>query len=132
MLFGLKVATRFLSTIWKPVQTKVVSTTISTTFMHFSTSKTVLHLPNISKLRTCVVGSGPAGFYSAESLFRLEKDLLIPVEVDIIEKLPTPFGLVRTGVAPDHPESKLVENNFTQLAEKANCRFDESVKNWKT
>ena len=51
-------------------------------------------------LRVAVVGSGPAGFYAADAL--LKSDL--GVEVDLIERLPTPWGLVRLGVAPDHPE----------------------------
>src|SRR5690349_9416581 len=59
--------------------------------------------------RVCVVGSGPAGFYTAESLLKTNE---IDVSVDIIEKLPTPYGLVRFGVAPDHPEVKLVTKKF--------------------
>ncbi|KZV46272.1 NADPH:adrenodoxin oxidoreductase, mitochondrial-like [Dorcoceras hygrometricum] len=55
-------------------------------------------------LRICVVGSGPAGFYTAEKLLKAHEG----VEVDIIDRLPTPFGLVRSGVAPDHPETKVV------------------------
>ncbi|KAL0385055.1 UNVERIFIED_CONTAM: NADPH:adrenodoxin oxidoreductase, mitochondrial [Sesamum radiatum] len=54
-------------------------------------------------LRICVVGSGPAGFYTAEKILKAHEK----VEVDIIDRLPTPFGLVRSGVAPDHPETKL-------------------------
>jgi adrenodoxin-NADP+ reductase len=45
------------------------------------------------------------------------------VAIDILEQLPTPFGLVRTGVAPDHPDTKNVENKFTSVAEKPNVRF---------
>nr|XP_047920169.1 NADPH:adrenodoxin oxidoreductase, mitochondrial isoform X2 [Anser cygnoides] len=52
--------------------------------------------------RVCVVGSGPAGFYTAQHLLK-HHDL---AQVDIYEKLPVPFGLVRFGVAPDHPEVK--------------------------
>ena len=55
-------------------------------------------------LRVAVVGSGPAGFYAASAL--LASDL--PVEVDLLERLPTPWGLVRLGVAPDHPNIKAV------------------------
>lgn len=53
--------------------------------------------------RVAVVGSGPAGFYSAYRL--LEK--LPEAQVDIYESLPVPFGLSRFGVAPDHPEVKV-------------------------
>ncbi|KAM3592737.1 uncharacterized protein V6R79_024123 [Siganus canaliculatus] len=52
--------------------------------------------------RVCIVGSGPAGFYTAQHLLKARQD----VEVDIYERLPVPFGLVRFGVAPDHPEVK--------------------------
>ena len=51
-------------------------------------------------LRVAVVGSGPAGFYAAASLLDAED---ARVEVDMLERLPTPWGLVRLGVAPDHP-----------------------------
>jgi ferredoxin--NADP+ reductase len=53
-------------------------------------------------LRVAVVGSGPSGFYAAEALLRSE----LNVRVDIIERLPAPYGLVRNGVAPDHPKLK--------------------------
>ena len=60
--------------------------------------------------KVAVVGSGPSGFYAAEAL------LEAGAEVDVIERLPTPFGLVRFGVAPDHPKLKSVCQNFTQIA----------------
>ncbi|KAG4955195.1 hypothetical protein JHK87_040789 [Glycine soja] len=53
-------------------------------------------------LRVCVVGSGPAGFYTAEKMLKAHQQ----AHVDIIDRLSTPFGLVRSGVAPDHPETK--------------------------
>eukprot|EP01117_Protostelium_nocturnum_P013065 TRINITY_DN4850_c0_g1_i1.p1 TRINITY_DN4850_c0_g1~~TRINITY_DN4850_c0_g1_i1.p1 ORF type:complete len:235 (-),score=95.88 TRINITY_DN4850_c0_g1_i1:56-760(-) len=105
--------------------------------------------------KICVVGSGPAGFYTAESLVKMSKerkarpplasssplsplhsipsvnsiqsqgypdspqkhreDSKIELKVDILEKLPSPFGLVRFGVAPDHPEVKLVSHKFEEL-----------------
>ena len=55
-------------------------------------------------LRVAVVGSGPAGFYAAGALLASED---ASVEVDLIERLPTPWGLVRLGVAPDHPNIKV-------------------------
>lgn len=70
-------------------------------------------------LRICVVGSGPAGFYTAEKLLKAHKG----VEVDIIDRLPTPFGLVRSGVAPDHPETKVVINQFSRVAQNERCSF---------
>ena len=70
-------------------------------------------------VKTCIVGSGPAGFYSAQYILKH----LPNSRVDLIEKLPVPFGLVRFGVAPDHPEVKNVINTFTKTAENPNFRF---------
>jgi len=70
-------------------------------------------------LRVAVVGSGPAGFYAAGHL--LQSDL--PVEVDLIERLPTPWGLVRLGVAPDHPNIKAVSRAFEKIAAQPGFRF---------
>ncbi|XP_066442426.1 NADPH:adrenodoxin oxidoreductase, mitochondrial isoform X2 [Eleutherodactylus coqui] len=67
----------------------------------------------------CVVGSGPAGFYTAQHLLKHHSEAI----VDIYEKLPVPFGLVRFGVAPDHPEVKNVINTFTQTARSERCNF---------
>ncbi len=70
-------------------------------------------------LRVAVVGSGPAGFYAAGHL--LDSDL--PVEVDMLERLPTPWGLVRLGVAPDHPKIKAVSKAFERIAAQPGFRF---------
>jgi ferredoxin--NADP+ reductase len=70
-------------------------------------------------LRVAVIGSGPAGFYAAGAL--LSADL--PVEVDLIERLPTPWGLVRLGVAPDHPKIKSVSRAFEKIAAQPGFRF---------
>jgi ferredoxin--NADP+ reductase len=72
-----------------------------------------------SALRIAVVGSGPAGFYAAAALLDAET----PIEVDMIERLPTPWGLVRLGVAPDHPKLKSVSRAFERIAEKPGFRF---------
>jgi ferredoxin--NADP+ reductase len=69
-------------------------------------------------LRVAIVGSGPTGFYTAEHLFK-QKDRV--VEVDLFERLPTPFGLVRGGVAPDHQKIKSVTKAYDRIA--ANPRF---------
>ncbi|XP_041076598.1 NADPH:adrenodoxin oxidoreductase, mitochondrial isoform X2 [Polyodon spathula] len=69
--------------------------------------------------QVCIVGGGPAGFYTAQHLLKSHKG----VQVDIFEKLPVPFGLVRFGVAPDHPEVKNVINTFTQTARQDRCGF---------
>src|SRR5213080_3395457 len=71
-------------------------------------------------LRVAVVGSGPAGFYAAGHLLASEEP---PVEVDLIERLPTPWGLVRLGVAPDHPNIKAVSKAFEKIAAQPNFRF---------
>lgn len=63
-------------------------------------------------LRVAIVGSGPSGFYAAEEL--LKSDL--SVTVDMIDRLPTPFGLVRSGVAPDHPKLKMPAVVFDKVA----------------
>src|SRR5919204_2603294 len=70
-------------------------------------------------LRVAVVGSGPAGFYATGALL----DADVPVEVDMIERLPTPWGLVRLGVAPDHPKLKSVSRAFERIAAKPGYRF---------
>jgi ferredoxin/flavodoxin---NADP+ reductase len=70
-------------------------------------------------LRVAVAGSGPAGFYAADHLLEADD----PVEVDLIERLPTPWGLVRLGVAPDHPELKTAARTFEKTAAKAGFRF---------
>ncbi|MGH3422840.1 MAG: NAD(P)-binding protein, partial [Streptosporangiaceae bacterium] len=53
-------------------------------------------------LNVAVVGSGPAGLYTAEALVKQANALDVPVRVDVLDRLPTPYGLVRYGVAPDH------------------------------
>lgn len=70
-------------------------------------------------LRVAVVGSGPAGFYAAEYL--LKSDL--SVQVDMFDRLPTPFGLVRFGVAPDHQKIKSVTRVFDRTANNDAFRF---------
>jgi ferredoxin--NADP+ reductase len=67
-----------------------------------------------------VVGSGPAGFYAAAVLLRSEAP---EIYVDMIEKLPTPWGLVRSGVAPDHPKIKSVSAAFARTADHERYRF---------
>lgn len=70
-------------------------------------------------LRVCIVGSGPAGFYTADKILKAHEG----AEVDIVDRLPTPFGLVRSGVAPDHPETKVVTNQFSRVAQNRRCSF---------
>jgi ferredoxin--NADP+ reductase len=70
-------------------------------------------------LRVAVVGSGPAGFYAAGPLLGAD----VSVEVDMFERLPTPWGLVRLGVAPDHPKIKSVSRAFEKIASQPGFRF---------
>ena len=72
-----------------------------------------------SSLRVAIVGSGPAGFYAAEAL---QKG--VPgIAIDLIDRLPTPFGLVRGGVAPDHPKIKSVTRIFDRIATQPGFRY---------
>jgi ferredoxin--NADP+ reductase len=71
-------------------------------------------------LRVAVVGSGPAGFYAADALLKSEDPV---VEVDVIDRLPTPWGLVRLGVAPDHENIKAVSRAFEKIAARPGFRF---------
>jgi ferredoxin/flavodoxin---NADP+ reductase len=73
----------------------------------------------MSPLRVAVVGSGPAGFYAAGALLSADP----PAQVDMFERLPTPWGLVRLGVAPDHPKLKTVSRAFERIAERPGFRF---------
>jgi len=71
-------------------------------------------------LRVAVVGSGPAGFYATDALLKSEKPT---VEVDLLDRLPTPWGLVRLGVAPDHENIKAVSRAFEKTAARPGFRF---------
>src|SRR5437773_9281708 len=71
-------------------------------------------------LRVAVVGSGPAGFYAADALLKSEDPC---VEVDVLDRLPTPWGLVRLGVAPDHENIKAVSRAFEKIAQRPGFRF---------
>jgi ferredoxin--NADP+ reductase len=71
-------------------------------------------------LKVAIVGSGPAGFYAADALLKSEDPR---VEVDLIDRLPTPWGLVRLGVAPDHENIKAVSRAFERTASRPGFRF---------
>src|SRR4051812_9857113 len=71
-------------------------------------------------LNVAVVGSGPSGFYAAGALLdRADVD----VRVDLYERLATPWGLVRAGVAPDHPKIKSVSSVYAKIAAEESLRF---------
>jgi ferredoxin--NADP+ reductase len=71
-------------------------------------------------MRIAIVGSGPAGFYAAEALLKRTDS---PVDVDVFDRLPTPYGLVRGGVAPDHQKIKSVARVFASTAARPTFRF---------
>ncbi|MDO8212562.1 FAD-dependent oxidoreductase [Conexibacter sp. CPCC 206217] len=77
----------------------------------------------VAPLRVAVVGSGPAGFYAAGQLLRA----LPGAEVEMFDRLPTPWGLVRAGVAPDHPNIKAVTRVFEKTASQPGFRFHGNV-----
>ncbi len=70
-------------------------------------------------MRVAVVGSGPAGVYAAEALVRSGDD----VQVDVLDRLPTPFGLVRYGVAPDHPRTQTISAALATVLAQPAVRF---------
>jgi ferredoxin--NADP+ reductase len=67
------------------------------------------------KFKVAIVGAGPAGYFAAQALQNLQTDEL-KFAIDMIERLPTPWGLVRSGVAPDHPKIKTVAKVFEKIA----------------
>jgi ferredoxin--NADP+ reductase len=69
--------------------------------------------------RVAIVGAGPSGFYAADGLLRARPDL----HIDIIDRLPTPYGLVRAGVAPDHQGTKAITRQFEKLLGQPDVRF---------
>jgi len=69
--------------------------------------------------RVAIVGAGPSGFYAADGLMRTNPDL----HIDVIDRLPTPHGLIRAGVAPDHQGTKAVARQFDRLLARPDVRF---------
>ena len=76
-----------------------------------------------SPLRVAIVGAGPSGFYAAGVLLKNKQHPDLVAEVDLFDKLPTPYGLVRAGVAPDHPKIKSVTRVFDKSAADPRFRF---------
>ena len=65
-----------------------------------------------------IIGSGPSGFYAAEAITKK-----LNSDIDIIDRLPTPFGLIRAGVAPDHQYTKKIIERYAKTAKKEQIRF---------
>jgi ferredoxin/flavodoxin---NADP+ reductase len=74
-------------------------------------------------LRVAIVGSGPSGFYAAGHLLKSKSHPELNVQVDVYDRLPTPWGLVRGGVAPDHPNIKAVSRVYEKTAAHPEFRF---------
>src|SRR5580692_5325186 len=77
------------------------------------------------RLEVAVVGSGPAGLYTAEALIKQSAALDPPrtIRVDVLDRLPTPYGLVRYGVAPDHKSIKSIAEYLRRVLEHDGVRF---------
>ena len=73
----------------------------------------------MAKYSIAIIGAGPSGYFAAQALQNLESDDL-KFSIDLIERLPTPWGLVRSGVAPDHPKIKSVSKVFEKVATAGN------------
>jgi ferredoxin--NADP+ reductase len=76
--------------------------------------------------KVAIVGAGPAGYFAAQALQNLQSDEL-SFTIDMIERLPTPWGLVRSGVAPDHPKIKTVAKVFEKIAKEPGFRLFANV-----
>ena len=73
----------------------------------------------MSRTRIAIVGAGPAGAFTASQLRRHGSW----ADIDLIERLPTPWGLLRAGVAPDHQEIKRLDETFDRTIFRTGCRF---------
>jgi ferredoxin--NADP+ reductase len=80
----------------------------------------------VPQYKIAIVGAGPAGYFAALALNNLQSDEL-KFSIDMIERLPTPWGLVRSGVAPDHPKIKTVAKVFEKVANESNFRLFANV-----
>ena len=76
----------------------------------------------MSAYKVAIVGAGPAGYFAAQALQNLQTEEL-QFSIDMVERLPTPWGLVRSGVAPDHPKIKTVSKVFEKVANAGNFRL---------
>jgi len=76
----------------------------------------------MSTYKIAIVGAGPAGYFTAQAFQNAQTDELT-FTIDMIERLPTPWGLVRSGVAPDHPKIKTVSKVFEKIAKESGFRL---------
>jgi len=80
----------------------------------------------LRKFKIAIVGAGPAGYFTAQALQNAQNEEF-SFAIDMIERLPTPWGLVRSGVAPDHPKIKTVSKVFEKIAKESNFRLFANV-----
>ena len=80
----------------------------------------------MSKLRLAVIGAGPAGIYASDLIIKAERDF--DVSIDLFDLLPAPYGLVRYGVAPDHPRIKGIIKALYEVLDRGDIRFFGNVK----
>jgi ferredoxin--NADP+ reductase len=80
----------------------------------------------LSKYKIAIVGAGPAGYFTAQAFQKAQNEKLT-FSIDMIERLPTPWGLVRSGVAPDHPKIKTVSKVFEKIAKEDRFRLFANV-----
>ena len=85
-------------------------------------------------LRVAVIGAGPAGIYAADMLTKSEavREGELEVSVDLYDRYPTPFGLIRYGVAPDHPRIKGIITALRSILSRGDIRFFGNVEYGKT
>jgi len=80
----------------------------------------------MKRYKIAIVGAGPAGYFTAQALQNSQTNDLF-FQIDMVEKLPTPWGLVRSGVAPDHQKIKTVSKVFEKIAKEPNFRLFANV-----
>jgi len=80
-------------------------------------------LPITPPLRVAIIGAGPAGIYAGNILARLVREAGHEVNIDVFDALPSPYGLIRYGVAPDHPRIKGIVNSLHEMLDGGNLRF---------
>jgi ferredoxin--NADP+ reductase len=80
----------------------------------------------LQSYKVAIVGAGPAGYFAAQA-FQKAQTSELSFSIDMIERLPTPWGLVRSGVAPDHPKIKTVSKVFEKIAKESNFRLFANV-----
>jgi ferredoxin--NADP+ reductase len=80
----------------------------------------------MNKLRLAIVGAGPAGIYAADIILKAERKF--DVSIDLFEQLPAPYGLVRYGVAPDHPRIKGIITALREVLDRGDIRIFGNVR----